>query len=52
MKLKIKTIVLAAFFSMGAKAAILTVNNAPAGGAQFAQINAAILPLLRAILFM
>ena len=42
MKTKIKILLIAATFSVGAKAAVLTVNNAPSGGAQFAQINAAI----------
>ena len=42
MKTKIKILLIAMTFSVGAKAAVLTVNNAPAGGAQYAQINAAI----------
>ena len=42
MKTKIKIILLASILSLGANAAVLTVNNSPAGGAQYAQINSAI----------
>ena len=42
MKTKMKILLIAMTVGIGAKAAVLTVNNAPAGGAQYAQINAAI----------